>query len=396
MDVRVASLLALCACGTPRGDAAADGSIDGASLDAPACMGSAAPETIEPVAELTVAADASSVYGISDPSLSWPTGSANGFMSYTSLQSDRLITRIASTSDGQTFTYATDANTITDLAVSTTDTTVCGSTSCTGRIVHETSSLIYDATDPDPSARFKLFDYSYVIVPSAGAQHAWGYIGLYTASTGGGTWSAGTKALGWTSTAAAISETGVGTLLSNTPALADCAAFTEPAAFVPASGAEIDLALGCVSAATGTPTPRVILLRSTDHAATFSYVGLLLSPADGTSIGSTTPGAEPTDMFDDNGTTYLVVSTLGTTPMIANAGNGYTSCTTVAIADLATAAVARGADGTPTIVRELVAPSGGFAGACSFKPEFATGYLIDEENTSSPPNRLLASDVRCP
>jgi hypothetical protein len=320
-----------------------------------------------------------------------------GYLSYTSLGPAGLLTRIASTADAETFSYATDANAFSDLTVSTTDTSVCGSASCSGELVHETSSLVDDTTDPDPTRRFKLFDYSYVIVPAASpaAQHAWGYIGLYTAASPTGPWSGGVKALGWTSTAAAVSSGGAATVLTTVADLADCAAFTEPAALVDEKTGDLALALGCVS--TPTLQPRVVLLLSTDHAASFKYVGVLLSPKDGTSLGSTTPGVMPSDFFQDEGTTYLIVSTLGTTPTVTHAPEGYTSCTTVAINDLSSGSLKRDVSGNPIVVRQIVGPAGTFTGACSFKPELLTGYLVPEViATATRPNQIFTSGLRCP
>jgi hypothetical protein len=275
---------------------------------------------------------------------------------------------------------------------------VCNASTCNGRLVHETSSLIYDATDPDAARRFKLFDYSYVIVPAAATppQHAWGYIGLYTSASGDTTWSTGTKAIGWASTAASISSDGAESVLTNTAELSDCAAFTEPAALVDSSGA-IDLALGCVSIVSGNAVQRIVLVRSTDHAATFSFVGAMFLPADGPAIGSNATGAMPTDLFEVNGTTYLIVSTLGTTPVVANSPGGYTSCTTIAFDDLASAKLHRDSSGNVVALRKLSAPGGTFAGACAFKSEFAAGYLVPQVvAAASPVNEVLVSGIRCP
>jgi hypothetical protein len=317
-------------------------------------------------------------------------------MSYTTLEEAGLFTRVGRSSDGVSFEYLGDANAVANLTVATTDTTICGMAMCDGVLVHETSSLIYDGTDPDPTKRFKLFDYSYVIVPGSNppAQHVWGYIGLYTATAPEKGWSSGTKALGWNSTADAVSSQDAATVLSTVSALQDCAAFTEPAAVVSPASGDLYLALGC---ATGTSS-RVVLVKSSDHAATFSYVGMLLSAADGTALGSTTPGVMPTDLFVDGGTTYLVVSTLGTTPTVQYAPSGYTSCTTVAIDDLTTASVHRDGSGNPVAVRKLVSPGGAFAGACAFKPQFAAGYLVPEVVASSTamPDIVLRSGITCP
>ncbi|MGH7298080.1 MAG: hypothetical protein ACRELB_24280, partial [Polyangiaceae bacterium] len=376
-----------------------DGGDGGSSgCPAPAAGGSPTPVTVDPATTPRFAAggDEGSTYGVFDPSLVWPTGSVAGFVSYTSLEASGLLTRIAATGDGTSFGYVADANKDTDVSVATTDSSVCGAATCNGLLVHETSSLVYDGNDSDASRRFKLFDYSYVIVPGAQppAQHTWGYIGLYTAQAPGNGWSAGAKAVGWSSSADAVSSQGAATVLSTVAELQDCAAFTEPAALVDAASGALYLALGCATGASS----RVVLLKSGDHAATFTYAGLLLSAADGTSLGSTQPGVMPTDFFQDGGATYLIVSTLGTTPTVQYAPSGYTSCTTVLVDDLATAKVHRDAGGAPVIVRKLVAPGGAFAGACAFKPQFAAGYLVPEVIASSPamPDVVLRSGITCP
>jgi hypothetical protein len=140
-----------------------------------------------------------------------------------------------------------------------------------------------------------------------------------------------------------------------------------------------------------------MLLRSVDHASTFSYVGVLLDVADGTSLGSTLPGLMPTDFFQIGGVTYLIVSTFGSTPVVPNAPTGYTSCTTVRVDDLASASVQRDGQGNAIPLRKLVAPGGTFAGACAFNPQFATGYLVDEVTVDGgTPNQVFASGIECP
>jgi hypothetical protein len=381
--------------GGTAGDASG-GDGDGA-VEAGCLAPNGAATTLSPTSTvaLAVAGDLGSASGISDPSLVWPSGGAAGYLSYTTLEPSALFTRIAKTTDGRSFTYVVDANAYADLAVTTTDTTVCQATTCDGRLVHETSSIVEDPTDPDPARRFKLFDYSYVIVPGATPpqRNTWGYIGLYTAQTPEQGWSPGAKAVGWSSTAPGVSSDDAGTVISSVPALQDCAAFTEPAALVDSATGALYLALGCALQASS----RVVLLRSTDHAVTFSYVGLLLGVADGTTLGSTSPGLMPSDLFQVGGATYLIVSTLGSTPVVADAPSGYTSCATVRIDDLASAAVQRDAQGNAVALRKIVAPGGTFAGACAFKPQFASGYLVDEVVADAgAPNEVFPSSLDCP
>ncbi len=141
-------LVTFCACGTGGGEARRD--------PGEQCEGGG--PTIDPAITpaLSVVGDVGSVNGIFDPSVAYP------YVSYTTLEETGLFTRIAKT-DGATFTYVSDANAYADITIDATDTTVCGSVSCAGRLVHETSSLIRD-DETQIGARYKLFDYSAVIV----------------------------------------------------------------------------------------------------------------------------------------------------------------------------------------------------------------------------------------
>ncbi len=163
-------------------------------------------------------------------------------------------------------------------------------------------------------------------------------------------------------------------VLSDTPALADYGAFTEPAAL--ADGDDVYLALGCATATTN----RVVLVRSSDHAATFTYVGTLLNSA---------YNAQPSDMFQANGQIYLVVSAIGTTAIVADAPSGYIACRTLAVNDLATATVSLNP------VRELIAPGGAFTGACAY--DATLGYLVPEVvSSAAPADQILMPGITCP
>jgi hypothetical protein len=69
----------------------------------------------------------------------------------------------------------------------------------------------------------------------------------------------------------------------------------------------------------------------------------------------------------------------------------------VRIDDLASAAVQRDAQGNAVALRKIVAPGGTFAGACAFKPQFASGYLVDEVVADAgAPNEVFPSSLDCP
>jgi hypothetical protein len=311
--------------------------------------------------------------GIFDPSLVYPSGAPSGAMAYSAVNAPADIsTAVAVSSDnGLTWSGAARVNSATPESVAASPTsTRCPSGTCKGTLVHEVPSLVEDATDPDTSRRWKVFVHSYLVLSSGALAYDLGYLGLYSAPLPGGPWTDEGKALGWLSESP-LSSDDAGTLASTIPALSDCVAFTEPGALLSDAGV-LSLALGCASAVGGVAHLRVELLRSFDHARSFTYVGRLLSAADADSFGSDLNAA---DLFVAGGRTYLSVSPSGPTAL---GFDGYRGC---AILELTAAgdAVERSDAGTPVVCRTLDGPGTPFAGACTYaEGATALGYLLPQ------------------
>jgi len=328
-------------------DAGLDASADGCA-DATTSRSGVDPATTP---ELAIASDAGApATGVFDPSLA--IDGTTAYMSYSVVPSQLAIsTRVAVSSDrGATFTDLAAVNVPVDVP--------CDGGSCP-RIVFEVSSMIVD--DGDPSARFKIFSHAYAVFPPDPTPfYQLGFIALQTSANAAGPYSQPTPAFD----AAALRAV---------PALADCDVFTEPGAIV--RGGNVDLALGCVTAASR--SIRVVLLRSTDHARTFTYVSELVGWADALALGSTTAQLNAADLFVAGGREYLVVSPTAKVTLPNSATfDGYGGCLVVPMNG---DAVARDCAGNVMVARSILGPPGQFIGACTFR-EAATGagYLVPE------------------
>jgi hypothetical protein len=368
-------------------DAASDssnGAID-AETDAPLAedavgseAGCEAPDAqvIEPTVApaLTVIGDTGSTLGIFDPSVLYPAGPAGadgGVLSYSTVPTQgSIFTRVAVSSDnGATWTKVADANQSGSVTVATTDMTACGAAQCTGTLVHEVSSIVADGDDV-PARRFKLFFHTYVVLGGTTLRYDWGHIGMETAPAPGGPWSAEVAVVGWTSSAPALSSQGALFDATGTSELSDCFVLTEPGAIW--RPGVLDLALGCVAVTPAPTTTRIVLLRSTDQAATWSFVTTLLSPGDATCVGASSPQVNAADLFTIAGAEYLVASPV-------TASGAYDGCLAFAIDDPTAGTVRRDAIGVPIVLRYLGAPGGAFSGACSYaEGATADGYFMPQ------------------
>jgi hypothetical protein len=350
--------------------------VDAAEPDASACP---AVTMFDPgVRELAIGSDAP-VNGIFDPSYVYPSGASAGAMSYSAVPDQMTIrTHLAVSSDGgATWTWVAEANTPEPATIASTDTTDCPGGTCTGNLISEVSSLVYDPTDADANAAWKLFAHRYLVGAGVALHYSIGTITLQTAPGPQGPWTAPAKWIGWNSPAS-YSSTGVEVNASTLAGTSDCLALTEPAAIV--LPGLIDLAVGCVYLVGTTPAIRIELLRSIDHAASFASVGTLLRPADAACLvpGGSINGA---DLFV-SGTTEYVVAT-------PSDSAGYHGCLTFPITDPTTGTV-----GAP--IRAIAPSSGQFSGACTFA-DGAGGYAIDLGFfQSTPPFRIAVPGVTTP
>lgn len=339
----------------PARDAAPDG-----PPDAPACP-AIAPLDPAHLSELTVAGDAPAL-GIFDPSIVYPADATGGAMAYSAVPDQRTIrTHIAVSPDhGATWTFVAEANAP---EAATEPSPACGGTTCAGNLISEVSSLIFDADDPDPAKRWKLFAHRYLVGPNIELHYDIGTIALQTAAQPQGPWTAPQKLIGWTSSSSYSSTDVVANVSAMGGTATDCIALTEPGAiWLPGA---IDLAVGCVYLDNNQPKIRIELLRSTTHGASWTSVSTLLTAADAT-CGGAQPGLDGADLFTVNGTEYVVA-----TPSDAN---GYRGCLVFPIANVAAGTIERDAHGHAVVDRAFSA--GQFNGACTFA-EGAGGYALD-------------------
>ena len=365
-----AVLLVFAACSSTsaaKPDAAPDAARDAAAdvaIDAPFCP---TPAAIDPTtaADVTIASDAPAE-GIFDPSLVYPAGAAAGAMAYSAVPDQMTIrTHLAVSSDGgASWTYVAEANVPEAASIASSDATECPGGTCTGNLISEVPSLVYDADEPDAAKKWKLFAHRYLVGAGVALHYRLGTITLQTAPAPDGPWTAPAKWIGWNSSSA-YSSTGVQVNASSLPGTSDCIALTEPGAlWLPGV---LDVAVGCVYVDAGAAKIRVELLRSTDHAASFAHVATLLRPEDATCFA---PGASinAADLFATNGTEYVAA-----TPSDAT---GYHGCLVFALADPATGALHRDGSGRAIVTREITTTTGQFSGACTFA-DGAGGYAMD-------------------
>jgi len=335
--------------------------------------------------ELTVTGDTPAA-GIFDPSIVYPAGASGGAMAYSAVPDQMTIrTHLAVSADGgATWTYVAEANAPQAASISSTNMTECPGGTCTGNLISEVTSLVYDPTDPDANTRWKLFAHRYLVGNGVALHYSIGTITLQTAPAPNGPWTAPAGAIGWTSPAS-YSSTGVATNASTLTSTADCLALTEPAALVLPSS--IELAVGCVYLSGSTPMIRIELLRSVDHAATFQGVGTLVRPEDASCL---TPGASinAPDLFVSGNTEYVAA-----TP---SNSSGYHGCLIYPIDDIAAGKIRRDAAGRALPARVLAPSPDQFSGACTFA-DGAGGYALDVGFLTDPrPFRIMRAGVSVP
>jgi hypothetical protein len=280
-------------------------------------------------------------------------------MSYSTVNGVVVSTRMAQSTDrGATWTYVGDVNTPSAATVTTSDTAVCDAGTCSGTTVHEVSSLVVDTGDPDSTRALKVFAHTYFTNPAL--HYEIGDIDVYTAPAAAGPWTR-TKLLGWPSSSPE-STSGVAQDIATDAklaGLAGCTVLTEPGAIV--RGASLDLALGCLR---GDGTIEVVLLRSTDHAQSFSYVSTLLTASDAAALGAPMRRINAADLFTVGGASYLVATPDGPVNVGAATIDGYTGCLVFPFADVTAGTLARCA-GAPVVLSSYERATGRFAGACT-------------------------------
>lgn len=315
-----------------------------------------------PFTRLTVS-QAPSGMGINDPSVEYIASQGAWLMAYTAVVPSPLYQHISlamSRDEGATWGYVGDVTPVSpEIAITTSDLAICGATTCTGTWGQESAALLFDAFDPDPERRFKVFAHAYYVDYVGDRQMDIGYLALYTANEPAGPWTE-TKLLGWPSSSP-ISNQGVAYDIATDLALglSDCVIVGEPAALTRSPGT-IDLALSCPKGTTD-----IRLLRSFDHGRTWTFVSTLLAAGDGPTLGSESNDITGADLYYADGAYHLIATPFGT---IQGPGgetfSGYHGCVVVAMADMDKGEVAR-CNGAPVVEASYLGLPGQFMGACS-------------------------------
>lgn len=346
-----------------------------------------------------VLGDASATSGIYDASL-LSQSTTDVWMAYSSVRyflqvsgstlvQDVSTSLARSTNGGSTFNFVRKLGAAGPATVTDPARTACGATTCSGRWVYETPWLIDDNTDPNSARRFKLFAHKYFLSPGrvqgASLYHL-GAIVMWTAPSLAGTWSSESSVIGWNSTPAELLP-----VASNINALSgtsDCILVGEGSAAVTSVG--IDFVFNCPFSSGGAIPQKIVMLRSTDHAASFQFVSTLLEPTDAGSFGGAQYFSAPSiipgggTLNNGNGQALLVTPVLSRSVNGGAAADFYSGCVVIPFADASAGALIRDSANTPlaiaTIPRALTPVlANHLYGACAWDRGIsATGILIND------------------
>ena len=356
-----------------------------------------APTTIDPLSaqELIVAGDPGALLGHFDPSPVYPAGAMAGAMTYSAVPAqDAVFTRIAVSSDaGGTWSYVADVNAPHQVTVTTAGAASVCPSGCTGSLIHEVSSLLFDPDDSDASRRWKVFAHSYVVLPGDDLRRELGYIGLFTAPDPAGPWVDEGKAIGWQSDSE-FSSKGAATVATDFAQLANCAALTEPGALF-VQGGIIELALGCAYVDAGTVKIRIVMMRSFDNAQSFSYTASPIDGDDALCLGGELPRFNAPHQFLSGGQRYLLATPAA--KIDDDLVDGYRGCHVFEVA--ASGAIQQDMAGYPISLRELDTPTTRFNGACAYAEGASNmGYLMSILRRDDPPRvfRIYQTGIAAP
>ncbi len=314
-----AALAAACGGGGGSGDTDGAAGTDATRLDGSADCPAPDQETElvdQPAAALEILDQPGSV-SEADPSIEYPAGAPGGALAYTAVpvvggvpDQGGLHTRVALSDDGgASWTFVAIANAAE--AIAPPAGTCPDRATCTATRVQETSSIVFDPGDPDEDRRWKLFTHRYPVVkvagdPQAELSYALGHLALQTAPLPSGPWSDPQPVATWPG------GDGEGAAFATTddPGTAACGALGEPgAAFAPDDS--LHLAAACIQPPFDDPTLDVVLLRSTDHGASWSYLATPLSGADGACFGGAGKRVNAVDLFTVGAREYLIATPEG-------------------------------------------------------------------------------------
>jgi hypothetical protein len=319
--------------------------------------------------EVPILGDSGSTMGVFDPSVIYPAGAPGGAMAYTSVPNQHALrTRIAlSNTNGALWIMVAEANAPELALIPSSDPAECPGGFCLGFLISEVPSLVYDASDPNAAARWKLFAHRYLAESNDRLHYTLGTITVQTAPEPHGPWTPPRKLFGVPSSSPYTLE-GAQVNAATFPPMADCVALTEPSAlWLPD---RLDLAMGCVYPANGTFKIRIVLARTTDHGRTWTGVARMLEAGDADCLPGTIAGSSvnaPNLFLGPDGREYLSAT---------SSDPGYHGCAIYRVDSPLTGHIERLPSGAPRVLRVIAADTGQFSGACTWSAA-GGGYFMD-------------------
>lgn len=314
---------------------------------------------------ISIEGDVGSSLGLFDPSMALVSlnGAATPLLTYSSVYNQSYIfTRIAQvTATGYKF-LGTVNQPIVDAVIP------CGSSSCTGNIIHEVSTVA-----PLGSGLIVL-THTYLYANNT-PDYVHGYISSWTAPAATGPWSEA-KLLGWNA-GQPFSTTGVGQNINSIAGLTNCLIISEPSLLRYNSSTYL-LAAMCNTPVGSILQQNIVLLAASLNGASlgpFTYIATPLLGTDMPSLGFSISDVSAPNLFmDNNGDLFLIVSPFANLPLPSV---GYFGCLTFAL-DKTTFAVPRTASGAPIPISYIAPNVRFFSGACTVLPQSKSGqnYLL--------------------
>jgi len=306
--------------------------------------------------------------GFSDPSL-LHANDGRVWMAYSDVsvnnsgQIVRSATRIAHSSDsGKSYIYDQEVS-ILSPATRVSD---------RGQWQYRTPWLIEDSSDPDANRRFKLFAHKYFLnTANNSVDYQTGSIVMWTAAAPDGNWSLEQSLLGWNSSTALAASIVVNALDTS---LQGCLWVDDGSAAI--YGDAIDMVVSCAIDDTTIPTQRrTVLLRSTDHMKSFTYVATLLQSEDAQAYDIDTFAFNSPSLLPSAGNAPVLI----VTPIDGN-GNA-TGCVIFPIANEQTGSLFI-ASNIPLSIQSLL-PAGNNNGSCAWDRGILAGILMSNRSGST-------------
>ena len=226
--------------------------------------------------------------GIYDPSVAYAPDGSVGWLAYSSVTSTAkpfagyVHTHLARSTDrGARWQFVKVLNASTDGNLTMPD-----GKQLPGVWRYEVPTLVCDASDPDPSGRWKLFAHRYFWAPKYDRMVVYGWIMLRTAADPAGEWSAELPLFGAGASPRAPYHKTLVDLNALDPSLHNMIAYSEPGALAHQGRLYLSLtALEPQGFLGFSVSHTIILLASDDHARSWRFVATLLTRDDAQALG---------------------------------------------------------------------------------------------------------------